>query len=147
MIMSSLYSILASFGFGILFNIRGKKLLYASIGGSLGWFSYSILLNLSVSKILAMFLSSLIISIYSEIMARVHKTPVTIFVVCSLIPLVPGGGMYYTMRAFVERNVSQSISIGLETVAIAGALAIAVVLVSSISKLIPAKINKTSSKN
>lgn len=33
-------SFLASLGFGIIFNIKGKNLIFASIGGAISWFSY-----------------------------------------------------------------------------------------------------------
>ncbi|MBQ1965266.1 MAG: threonine/serine exporter family protein, partial [Clostridia bacterium] len=36
-------------------------------------------------------------SVYAGIMARVLKTPATTFITTSLIPLIPGGSLYYTM--------------------------------------------------
>ena len=69
-------------------------------------------------------------------MARIFKTPVTTFVVCALIPLVPGSGMYYTMREAVAGNISKSLELGLNTLASAGTLALGVLFVSTITRLI-----------
>lgn len=132
----SLYSFIATFAFAIIFNIKGKNLIFAAIGGGLGWFFYLISLQSHMSITLSFFNGAVACAIYSEIMARVLKTPVTTFIVCAIIPLVPGGGMYYTMLETTKGDINKSLSTGLNTLTIAGVIAIALVLVSSITKLI-----------
>lgn len=127
---------ISTFGFGIVFNIRGKKLFYAALGGGISWFFYSLPLQYGFSEVASLFISSIIFSTYSEIMARVHKTPVTTFIICALLPLVPGSGMYYTMQAVVNGNISKSIRLGLNTIAFAGTLALGVIFVSTITSVI-----------
>lgn len=139
LIRESIFSIVGCFGFGMLFNIKGKKLLFASLGGGLSWFVYSLCLNNNISEISSLLISSIIFSIYSEIMARILKTPVTSLVICALLPLVPGAGMYYTMYDVVTGNISSSISTGLHTIASAGTLALGVILVTTITRIITKK--------
>lgn len=139
LIRESIFSIVGCFGFGMLFNIKGKKLLFASLGGGLSWFVYSLCLNNNISEISSLLISSIIFSIYSEIMARILKTPVTSLIICSLLPLVPGAGMYYTMYDVVTGNISSSISTGLNTIASAGTLALGVILVTTITRIITKK--------
>ena len=134
MIEQVIVALVASFGFGIIFNIKGKKLIFAAIGGGLSWFCYLYLNNNGISTILSLFISSIIFSIYSEICARYLKTPVTTLVICALIPLVPGAGMYYTMYQTIIGNISGAVELGLNTVASAGALALGVIFVSTITK-------------
>ena len=134
MIEQVIVAFVASFGFGIIFNIRGKKLIFAAIGGGLSWFCYLYLNSIGISIILSLFISSIIFSIYSEICARFLKTPVTTIVICALIPLVPGAGMYYTMHETILGNVSGAVELGLTTVASAGALALGIIFVSTITK-------------
>jgi uncharacterized membrane protein YjjB (DUF3815 family) len=136
MLLNSLYAIIATFGFCILFNIRGKNLFYASFGGGLGWFSYLYSINHNLSVISSLFIASLLLGIYSEIIARIIKTPVTVIAVCSLIPLVPGSGMYYSMFESVQGNINKALEIGLQTLLSAGALAVGIVLASSSVKVI-----------
>ncbi|MFT5874650.1 MAG: uncharacterized membrane protein YjjB (DUF3815 family) [Clostridium sp.] len=135
MIVNSLYAFLSSLGFGIIFNIRGKNLIIASIGGGLGWFTYLLSSKLQPSIVFSLFLASMVVSIYSEIMARIYKNPVTIFIICAIIPLVPGGGMYFATLEAVKGNFSASLSKGAETLFSAGAIAIGIVFVSSISTI------------
>lgn len=134
MIEQIIVAFFASLGFGIIFNIKGKKLIYAAMGGAISWFVYLFLIQNGVSTILSLFSSSIIFSIYSEICARFLKTPVTTVIVCALITLVPGAGMYYTMYETITGNVSGSLELGLNTLASAGALALGVIFVSTITR-------------
>ncbi|MDD7794039.1 threonine/serine exporter family protein [Clostridium sp. 'White wine YQ'] len=136
MIKEIVVSIIATFGFGIIFNIKGKNLVFASLGGGLGWLVYKLSLTHSNSGTLALFISSIIFSAYSEILARILKSPVTTFIICALIPLVPGGGMYYTMYEIVQGNIDKSLELGLNTLASAGTLALGIIFVSSITRII-----------
>lgn len=142
MILETIISTLATLGFGIMFNIGKKHLLFASLGGGLSWFVYRILEQNSFSGVLAMFISAVIFSIYSEICARVFKTPVTTFVVCALIPLVPGSSIYYTMYEGVLGHINASMNMLTNTLSSAGALALGILFVSTITKLIFAKHKK-----
>ena len=134
MIEQVIVAFVASFGFGIIFNIKGIKLIFAAIGGGLSWFCYLYLTKNGISIILSLFISSIIFSIYSEICARYLKTPVTTLIICALIPLVPGAGMYYTMYETILGNVKGAVELGLNTLASAGALALGVIFVSTITK-------------
>ncbi|MBB6621914.1 threonine/serine exporter family protein [Clostridium gasigenes] len=147
MILETIIAFIATFGFGIIFNIKGKKLFFAAFGGALSWFVYSLCLNLGLTEISSLFLSSVIFSTYSEIFARILKTPVTTLVVCALIPLVPGGGMYYTMFEAVTGDINKSLALGLNTISSAGVLALGIIFVSTITKLIMSHKRKIEIKN
>lgn len=134
MIQIAIGSFLASLGFGILFNIKGKKLYLAGIGGAIGGLLYHLCLNAQLSEMMSMFLGSVGLSLYSEMLARICKTPVTTFLICALIPLVPGGGMYRTMLQAIQGNATQALTLGIDTMAIAGVLVIGILLVSTVMK-------------
>lgn len=135
MILKSIYALLATLGFGIVFNIKGNKLIFASLGGFITWYLYLLTLNYTNSTLLALFYASLCAGFYSEVLARLLKSPVTTFSICSIIPLVPGGGMYYTMLESVQGNVNKSLTTGLSTISSAGAIAIGILLASSLTKV------------
>lgn len=136
-LINSFYTLIATLSFAILSNIRGKNLLLASIGGALSWFFYLLIHSyFNISNMFSFFIASVAGAIYSEIMARVAKTPVTTFVICAIIPLVPGGGMYNTMFEIVQGNINQSLILGLKTLSTAGIIAVGVFFTSSISKTI-----------
>lgn len=135
MITQSIFAFFATLGFGILFNIKGHKLFYAGLGGGISWFISLYFENLGFDTTSSFFIASIIFSIYSEIMARVLKTPVTTLIICALIPLVPGGGMYYTMYEAINGNIMESIELGLHAMANAGSLALGIIFVSTLTRL------------
>ncbi len=123
-------------GIGVLFNVRGKNLILSAIGGGIGWLIYKIFIGLGMSPIPALFVASIFISSYSEICARKFKTPVTVFLIGSLIPLVPGGAMYYTMYEAVQGNSQRTWDMVLTTLGSAAIIAFGVVVVSTFIRII-----------
>lgn len=98
---------LGACGYSILFNIRRDKLVYATVGGVITWLSY-ILISLVVSDIfLSNMLAAALATLYAELLARVKKAPTTVFLIPSIIPMIPGGGLFYTMSAIINNNSEQ----------------------------------------
>lgn len=136
MIFPIIGAFVSSFSFGIIFNIKKQNLLIAAIGGTLGFVVYQILVTLGTSPTLALFFAAITFSFYSEISARIFRAPSTIFLVTSLILLVPGSGMYNTMLAIVMDNPTQALWIGIETFSMAMSIAFGVIFASTIAKAI-----------
>lgn len=143
MILNTLYAFLATLFFGIIFNIKGRELFYSALSGGLSWMIYLIVLKIFSSSMLAYFAASVFIGLYSEIISRIIKAPATFFIICGIIPLVPGSGMYYTMLESIQKNAQASISTGINTLFIAGDIVLGILVSSSIFKLVT---YKTSSK-
>ncbi|AAK80223.1 uncharacterized membrane protein YjjB (DUF3815 family) [Clostridium acetobutylicum] len=141
MILNFLYSFMACIAFSFLFNVKGKKILIASFGGALGWVIYMFCLDIKVSVTSSIFIASIIVSIYSEIMARISKTPAIVYSVTGIIPLVPGNGMYYTMYETISGKLTKAGEWGFKTLMYAGAISIAIMLVSSIARLLKSGTN------
>lgn len=133
-IKAAISAFLASLGFGFLFNIKGRNLWLAGVVGAIGGICYKVALYCGCSELLSNFYGALGLSLGSEVLARECKTPVTTFLVCALIPLVPGGGMYRTMLEAIHGNAQKTLSVGLETLSIAGVLALGILLVSTIMR-------------
>ena len=117
-----------------MFNIRGKMVFFASLGGALGWIAYELSAFFG-NDLSQYFVATVVIALYAEIMARLHKVPVTVYLIAALIPLVPGSGIYYTMEHFIEGNIDEFLATFVHTIAIAGCLAFGILLVSSLVRL------------
>ena len=136
LIINSIYAFFSALGFGIIFNIKGKNLIFSSLCGGLGWFVYLFSSKfISTNENFNYFLAAIFISLFSEISARVLKVPVLVFLVCGIIPLVPGGGMFYTLLETWKGNPDKALSLGCNTLMLAGSLATGIVLISSFTKL------------
>lgn len=131
-----------SLGFAVLFNIRGKRLVATAFGGFLSWTLFVILNFFIHNDPINYFLVALLISIYSEIMARVLKTPTTTFITTSLVPLIPGGSLYYTMAYAFESDLEKFMEKAIYTLQLAAALALGIIVATTIAKLLVRFINK-----
>ena len=103
-IIQILSGFVGTLGFTVLFNLRGKRLVFTALGGLLSWTLFVIFSWFIKSEPLNYFFVALIISAYAEIMARILKSPTTTFITASLIPLIPGGSLYYTMANAFGNN-------------------------------------------
>ena len=83
----------------------------------------------------ANFWATIVAAVYAEIMARIRKYPAITYLVVSLFPLLPGAGIYYTTAAILEKNTELAYAKGSETAAIAGVMAVGILLVSTVVKL------------
>lgn len=127
---------LGSAGFALLYNIRGKRFVFAALGGLLAILFYILFGLIIENEILNYFICAALVSFYAEIMARVLKTPTTTFIITSLIPLIPGGSLYYTMTGAFAGNLESFIEKGLYTLGLAGALAAGIIVVVSTTKIV-----------
>ena len=118
--------LLGALGFALMYNIRGRRLIGAA-GGGLLCCALFVLLGLFIdSEPVIYFLVSLATSAYSEILARILKTPTTTFIITALIPLIPGGSLYYTMSSAFEGNFDIFLTNAISTLLLALALALGV---------------------
>ena len=122
-------------GFGILFNIKGRTLRVAGVGGAIGWFVYKITyIYMGFAPGAAFFAAGVSFSVYCEVCARVYMIPATILSACALIVLVPGFGVYRSIYEFILEHYVTAGNVMTETLASAGALALSLVFVTSIFK-------------
>lgn len=126
---------LGCIGFSILFNIHGPGMLLCAIGGLLSWCIYYVVGFLEGSDLAAYFWAAISASLYAEIMARIRKYPAFSYLVVSIFPLIPGAGVYYTMTHAQRGDMSAFADQGLHTAAIAGAIAVGILLVSTIFRM------------
>lgn len=118
-------------GFAFVFNIRGRKVFFAAFGGCLGWVLFLLLGLFLENEVVRYLIVSIAVSVYGEVMARLLKTPTTLFSVVCLVPLVPGSGLYYTMTHALSGNLDGFVEKGTSTLGLAAALSIGVVLVNT----------------
>ena len=67
---------------------------------------------------------------YAEVMARLTKAPATPILACSIIPLVPGGKLYYTTYYFVVGETENFYEALVALLRIASGLAVGIILIS-----------------
>ena len=131
-----IHSFFGCLGFSILFNIQPPGSLLCVLGGVLSWATYGLALRLGCSDLTAFFAAGVVSAAYAEIMARIRKYPAISYLVISIVPLIPGAGVYYTMNHAVQGNMDLFASTGMHTGAIAGIIAVGILTVSTIVRLV-----------
>ena len=137
-----LYAALASTGFALVFELRRwQHIVAASFAGAMSWLVY-LMADDFVGPIGCNFLATVAVALLAEIFARMFKSPATVFLITGIIPLVPGGGLYYTMDALIDGNMALFAEKGIEAAGIAGAIAAGSSLVSSVVRILPRRKRK-----
>ena len=126
-------------GFTYYFNIHGPGMLICILGGVLTWAVYYICVTFGASEYMAYFIAGAIASLFAEIMARIRKYPAISYLVVSVFPLLPGGGIYYTMSHAVSGDTVMFSQRGMQTVSIAGAMAVGILLISTLFRLLSSR--------
>lgn len=122
-------------GFSILFNIHGPGETFCALGGIIAWTIYALSVQFGYGEMMGYFLGSFFASLYAEVMARIRRYPAISYLVVSIFPLIPGAGIYRTMSFAVHGNMSAFASQGMHTAAIAGVMAVGILLVSTVVRV------------
>ena len=121
---------LATLGFSILFYVHPRRLLVATLGGVLTTGIYLLGVHFIGGELLPNLLGALAGAGFSEIMGRLTKVPVPVYMVPCIIPLVPGGALYETMFSFVTGNFLAAAGAVMRTLQIALGIAGGIVIAS-----------------
>ena len=135
-IIQTVMGMIGSVGFAILFGILDRKLIGSALGGGAGWAVYLMCTANGHSMFAGLFVASLFVAAFSEILARVLKAPVILLLVPMLIPEIPGGDLYYAMYDLVQRNFADFGNSANKVLVEAGAIALGIILASYIAKFV-----------
>lgn len=130
-----LTAFLGSLGFSMLFGLRRRHLFTAALLGLLSWGVYLLAEHFLHSLFFANLLAAAFAVLCAELMARVYKCPATLFVMPGIVPLVPGGKLYYTMSYAVRKETELASRCGSDTLEAALAIAAGISFVLALREL------------
>lgn len=137
--MNYIAGLIGSFGaslfFAYLFHAPRRCILSSSLIGMIAYLVYMLFVDFIAGSVGGAFAASIVIAVLSEAAARIQHAPASIFTSVAVIPLVPGGGLYETMFNIVSNDYAQAARKGVESILVAGCIALAIALVSSFSTL------------
>lgn len=144
MVLAFLISLLT----GITLRIPRSSWFTVGIVGMLGLASYRFIDRPNVPELVAAVTGGIVIGLLAEIMARMQKHPVTVYIVSGIIPLVPGITAYNSMLSFLNRHFEHGLLLAFKAFLIASyiaaGLAIAPLLVRSLQRVISFGMQKIS---
>ena len=123
-------AMIGALGFGLLFHISGSRLITIMLGAAVNWGVYLLAMQWYDNRVTAFFVSTLATAALAELLARLLKAPVITLLVPMLVPLIPGGDLYYTTLALVQGDTAGFARYGTLFIEEAGAMAFGVILVA-----------------
>ena len=126
---------LGTVGFSVLFGAPRRFYAECGLAGMAGW---GVFLLLQPATVAAAFLGALTVAAVSAVLAVVRRCPTTVFLICGIIPLVPGGGIFWTAYYLVSNQLRLAATAGFMalkvTIAIAGGIIVAGALMTWLLK-------------
>lgn len=137
LLIQCVVSFVATVSFALLFHAPRSQCLPCGITGMAGWLVYWLWMQTpSPSVVMASFLGAIALALLTRIFSVARRCPSIVFVTAGIFPLVPGAGIYYTVYYFIMGMNAEAVTKGVETLKIAVAIALGIVLVLAVpSKL------------
>lgn len=136
-------AVFATAGFSIIFRVPLKSIPVCMLIGALGWVAYEISMEYYSSPSLGCFFGACIVGLLSNYAARFMKEPATIFIIPGILCLVPGSAIFNTMAAMLREDFSETAEIGLQTLMMAGSIALGLLTIGAVLRIIYALVRKT----
>ena len=87
-----------------------------------------------ITSSVASFFGAFVVVLMSRILSVKMKCPITIFLISGIFPLVPGVGIYNTVYYIVTNQLTQAALKGIESLKIAFAIVMGIVIVVSVPR-------------
>lgn len=123
---------LSTIAFGVIFHTPRKECLWVGLTGGAGWLVYLLCTHFGCGVVTASFFATVALAWLARCFAILRRSPVTVYLICGIFPLVPGAGIYYTGYHFFMRDNAAALNKGLETIKIAIVIALGIGIVLSL---------------
>lgn len=126
-IIEFIVAMFATISFAVLFTAPKNEVIYCGLTGALGWAVYYGMTQQGINLVLASLVATFCLTVLARGFAVVRKSPVTVYLLPGIFPLVPGAGIYYTAYYLFIGNTEMSGFKGLETLEVAGAIVFGII--------------------
>jgi uncharacterized membrane protein YjjB (DUF3815 family) len=140
MMIQTIGAFFATIALAIILGVPKKFTALVGSVGAIGWWVYLILGQGEEHIVFRTFIAALVVALVSHSFARLFKSPVTVFLISGILPLVPGTGMYRTVYHFIIGDGSKVSYYFSQTLQLAGVIAIAIFIMDSIFRIIQQKV-------
>ncbi len=132
-----IFAFLSTAAFAILFQAPRRTLAISGFIGAVGWVVFSYMRkDLEYDSFYANLCATVVLSLLSELAARIFKHPATTFVIPGIFPIVPGLGMYNGMAKLIENNYEAGVNTLLRAGMDAAAIALGMMFMASFFRVL-----------
>ena len=138
-----LLALFATLGFAVIFRVPVRHIPACVATGALGWITYLLSDYYFSSPVMGCFFGACMVGLCSFLAARIFKEAMTIFNIPGILCLVPGAKIFYTMEALLREDIEKMADIGIQTLLMAGAIAMGLLVSGAVIKVVVALLSKT----
>ncbi len=143
LLVQFLLALFATMGFSVIFRIPVRHIPVCVAIGAMGWITYLISDTYFGSPVMGCFFGACMVGACSAVAARIFKEAMTVFTIPGILCLVPGAKIFYTMDAFLKEDFDKMGEIGIQTLMMAGSIAMGLLVIGAVVKVVMALISKT----
>lgn len=104
LIIRSVGGAIGALGFVIFFEVKTNRIIASLLGSIIGTTVYLLFEQFGMHAFVSNTIAAFVITIYSEVAARILRSPAVVFQMPGVIVLVPGKSLYYTMSDLISGN-------------------------------------------
>lgn len=102
--LNAIFAAVPALGFGMVFNVPRKSLIFCAYGGAIAYTSRAILMDFGMALEMATFLASTIVGIVAYYWSRKYLVPRPVYTIASIIPLLPGTFAFTAIINLISMN-------------------------------------------
>ena len=134
LIIRSLAAGLGTIAFALMFRVRKQHFVDCGVLGTITWFAYMICIRIWNNEAIAVFVSGFAAVLASRVLAVLRRCPATVFLMTSLIPLLPGISLYRTIYYLLMGSAQISMHFGKLCFLTAFTIAVSIAVVQQIPR-------------
>lgn len=120
-------------GFSVILEVPKKHIIFSSLVAALGWITYLAAFYNGIAVAWASLFGTGIVELASYTLARLRKAPVTTFLIPGIITMVPGASIYSAAYGIIFSGTASAL---LDTVTIAGAIALGIIFTDTLMNIL-----------
>jgi len=134
LIIRSLAAGLGTIAFALMFRVIKRHFVDCGLLGTITWFAYMICIRIWNNEAIAVFVSGFAAVLASRVLAVLRRCPATVFLMTSLIPLLPGISLYRTIYYLLMGSAQISMHFGKLCFLTAFTIAVSIAVVQQIPR-------------
>lgn len=133
-IVSVISAVVGTVGFSFMLRLRKNRLPIIALSTAICYSVYLAALALGFEDFIANFFAALFAAFASEFFARRCKAPVTVFLIPTILPLVPGARLYYTIESLFQSDFPMATEHFAALAFTIGAILFGIIIVNTVMK-------------
>jgi len=131
------FQMLAAFvgtlGFAVLFGVPARHYIQTAVVATIGWLVYIVLTKHAVMGMASStFLATIVVVLLARMFAIWFKTIETVFLITGIFPMIPGGGIFWTVFFLVSSRLGTALNSGFAALEVTAAIVLGIMVVGAL---------------